>query len=260
MNDMVGMREIFGRNRAVIGMVHLPPLPGSYRNKDDIGEIIKKAAEDALLLEKCGVHGVLVENYNDAPYSKRVEPVTTACMALCVKKVLEAVKIPVGVNVLRNDAAAALSIAHACGADFIRVNVFSGVAFTDQGIIEGEANSLLALKKRLNSRVRIFSDVHVKHAFHPAGLEQDVVNAERNLADAIIISGKYTGGEAEPDAVLTAKALTSLPVIVGSGITPANLDKFREADGFIVGSYFKKGMRISGEKVKKLVRAFLALR
>ena len=46
---------------------------------------------------------------------------------------------PVRRDVLRNDARAALAVAAATGAAFIRVNVHAGAVVADQGILEGEA-------------------------------------------------------------------------------------------------------------------------
>src|SRR5207245_839512 len=99
---------------------------------------------------------------------------------------------PVGVNVLRNDACAALGIAATVGAAFIRVNVHSGVAASDQGILEGRAAETLRLRDALGVPVAIWADVHVKHA-RPLDSE-DVARAaedavERGLADAILVSG-----------------------------------------------------------------------
>ena len=76
----------------------------------------------------------MVENFGDAPFhATTVEPVTIAAMSRIIHRIVEEVDSPVGVNVLRNDAAAALSIAAATGARFIRINVHIGSMMTDQG-------------------------------------------------------------------------------------------------------------------------------
>ena len=135
---------------------------------------------------------LLVENFGDAPFSaERLEPVTIASMGIIAAQVRSATSLPLGVNALRNDARAALGIAVAAEASFIRVNVHTGVAATDQGMVEGRADETLRLRQRLNPDVGIFADVHVKHAA-PISQPDLVLAAEetayRGMADAVIPS------------------------------------------------------------------------
>jgi membrane complex biogenesis BtpA family protein len=127
------------------------------------------------------------------------------------------------VNVLRSDGVAALSIAFASDASFIRVNVFSGVALTDQGLIEGCAREVLALRRALGAKVAILADVHVKHAFHFGDIADAARDAARNGADALIVTGKATGLPPDPADLRAVKGASHLPVLVGSGITPENV-------------------------------------
>jgi len=121
------------------------------------------------------------------------------------------------------------------------VNVFCGVAFTDQGIIESEAERIVKLRGELGAEVAILADVHVKHAHHLGTLAEAARDAARNLADALIVTGSGTGEEASPDDLADVKGASGLPVLVGSGITPENIELFAAADGFIVGTYLKQG-------------------
>ena len=155
----------------LIGMVHALPLPGSPSYRPPSAAIVERAVEDAVVLEQSGFDAVLVENYGDAPFfADRVPPVTVASLARMVAAVRSSVDIPVGVNVLRNDAIAALSIAAACDARFIRVNVLSSMMYTDQGPIVGQAARLSRLRAALNPEIEVLADLFVKHATPPPGL------------------------------------------------------------------------------------------
>src|SRR5437764_8017935 len=138
------MQALFPRRPAIVGMVHLLPLPGSPRWAGSLEEVLRRAVEDARALAEGGVDGVMVENFGDTPfYPEQVPPETVAAMTRAARAVVEAVGVPVGVNVLRNDAAAALGIAVAVGARFIRVNVHTGAMWTDQGLLQGRAHETI---------------------------------------------------------------------------------------------------------------------
>lgn len=238
---MAGMwRALFPEKKPLIGVIHLPPLPGSpAHGGEPLEEVLARALRDLRALEEGGADAAIVENFGDRPFAKDADKATVAQMAVITRELVRSARIPIGVNVLRSDGVAALSIAHAAGAAFIRVNVFSGVALTDQGLIEGCAREVLSLRKALGARVAILADVHVKHAYHFGDLEDAARDAARNGADALIVTGRATGAPAEPGDVVRAKAASALPVLVGSGVTPENVGLYREADGFIVGSWLK---------------------
>ena len=252
--------------KPLIGMVHLKPLPGSYLYQDNFDEVIEHALREAKKLEKVGFDALMIENFNDVPFPKTVEPITVASMSIVAKAIKEEVSLPLGINVLRNDAIAAYSIAYTVKADFIGVNVLSGVAYTDQGIIEGAAHQLARLRKLLPSKIKVFADVHVKHAYHFGDFEEALGDtAERGLADALIISGKRTGSEVELEKLKLAKELSSVPVLVGSGTTYENLPKlWKYADGFIIGTWIKRDGNVKNdidpERVEKIVKLAEKLR
>ncbi|MCX7750952.1 MAG: BtpA/SgcQ family protein [Candidatus Bipolaricaulota bacterium] len=225
--------------KPILGVVHLLPLPGSPRWGGDLRAVVERAVADAQALVEGGADGLVVENFGDLPFPKKAGKATVAAMTAVAGKVVGAVGIPVGVNVLRSDGEAALAIAHATGARFIRVNVFSGVAFTDGGVIEGEAAELLRLRATLRAEVAVLADVHVKHAVHLGTLAEAARDAARNGPDALIVTGSATGAAADPEDVTTVQRASGLPVLVGSGITPENLPRFAHADGFLVGTALK---------------------
>ncbi len=247
--------------KTLIGVIHLSALPGAPRWRGNWGTIVQKAVADGRAYEQGGAHAVFIENFGDVPFTKStVGPETVAAMAALGCAVREAVKIPIGFNVLRNDACAALALCAACGGSFIRVNVHSGAMLTDQGIIEGNAYETLRYRQRICSGAQIFADVHVKHAV-PLGdwtLEDAAHDTlERGLADALIISGVGTGMAADPaDVQRVRAACPSAKILLGSGVTRENAGQFLPfADGFIVGSSLKAGGKLANPVDPKRVAA-----
>ncbi|ASJ02128.1 hypothetical protein A3L09_02010 [Thermococcus profundus] len=235
--------------KPLIGMVHLKPLPGSYLYDGDFDSVIEAALRDARTLEEAGFDAIMVENFGDVPFPKYADKTTVAAMAVVAKAIRDETSIPLGVNVLRNDGIAAYSIAYAVKADFIRVNVLSGVAYTDQGVIEGIAHELAMLRKRLPSKIKVFADVHVKHAVHFGDFEDALLDTvERGLADAVVVSGKATGRPVDVEKLALAKKISPVPVIVGSGTSYDNLPAlWPHADGFIVGTWIKREGKVEKE-------------
>lgn len=230
----------------LVGMVHLAPLPGSPRYGGSFVDVIETAVTDATTLAESGFPCLLVENFGDVPfYPDSVPPETVAAMAIAVREVKGASDLPVGVNVLRNDALAALAVAAATGASFVRVNVLVGTMYTDQGPITGRAAQVARTRATLCPDTEIWADVLVKHATPPpgsdaAGLAADTVT--RGLADAVIVSGSGTGHPVDPQmgASIRDAVPPGIRVVVGSGATPDGLTGLLEfADTVIVGSAVK---------------------
>jgi uncharacterized protein len=251
--------------RAVFGMVHMAPLPGSPLFGGSIDAVIDAAAADAIALESGGVDAILFENFGDRPFfATKVDAVTIAAMTRVIADVVRELERPFGVNVLRNDPASALAIAAATGAAAIRVNVHTGAMLTDQGIIEGEAATTLRLRASLAPDVLIFADHLVKHA--TPLVESDPVQTAkdlrlRGLADAIIVTGVETG--AAPDArrfESLRAAIADAPLIAGSGVGAENASTFAFADAAIVGTAFKRNgdvsLPVERDRVERIVRAF----
>lgn len=182
------------------------------------------------------------------PSPARVDPASVAAMAVVVAAVRRAVRLVVGVNALKNDAQAALAVAAATGAAFIRVNVHVGAVVADQGIIEGDAYATLRYRRLLGSDTRLFVDVGGKHAVPLAPVDLDQVARDavyRGLADALVVSGVATG-EPTPlgDVKRVRAAVPDRPILVGSGVTPGTIgDLLAFADGVIVGTWLKQDGR-----------------
>lgn len=224
-------------------MVHLEPLPGAPGFGGSMDAVLKRARTDARALVEAGYNGIMVENFGDAPFfADDVPKVSIAAMALAVAEVASA-GLPTGVNVLRNDALGALSVAAATDASFIRVNVLSGMMYTDQGPIIGQAAQIARIRGELCPDTAIIADVFVKHATPPAGLSLvDATNdlVERAGADAVVVSGAGTGSPTDLDDLRSVAQLSHLPVYVGSGATADTIAEILSiGDGAIVGSATK---------------------
>lgn len=238
--------QLFKTRNPIIGVVHLLPLPTSPRWGGSLKAVIDRAEQEATALSSGGVDGIIVENFFDAPFTKnQVDPAVVSAMTVVVQRIQNLVTLPVGINVLRNDAKSAMAIATCLKAQFIRVNVLTGVMATDQGLIEGEAHQLLRYRRELGSDVKILADVLVKHA-RPLGsvnlttAVQDTI--ERGLADAIILSGWATGNPPTlEDLELASSSAKGTPVFIGSGATWENIATLMQAvDGIIVSSSLKR--------------------
>jgi len=242
----VDLNQLFKTPHPIIGVVHLLPLPTSPRWGGSLKAVIDRAEREATALASGGVDGIIVENFFDAPFTKsQVDPAVVSAMTLVIHRLMNLVTLPFGINVLRNDAQSALAIATCVKAQFIRVNVLTGVMATDQGLIEGQAHELLRYRRELGSTVKILADVLVKHA-RPLGSPnlttavQDTI--ERGLADAVILSGWATGSPPNlEDLELATDAANGTPVFIGSGASWENISTLMQAaDGVIVSSSLKR--------------------
>ena len=249
----------------VYGVIHLKSLPGSSGNSLDLDQIIDLAQDDLNSLLSGGVDGVIIENFGDTPFVKDDVSKRTLASFTTVVENLELDKdIKVGINVLRNDGIAALSIAEATKADFVRINVLNNVMmFTDQGIIEGEANKIAQFNKSLNKNIEIYADVFVKHAVPPEGSKienhaEELIN--RAGADVVIVTGDGTGHEINIDDLNKVRDIVpSGKLAIGSGVNETNIDKYEDiADILIIGTSFKLDNNVENpvdfERTKKIIQ------
>ena len=225
------IQAIFSRPKAVIGVIHCDPFPGSpkYRGKP-VSAIIDRALRDAENYILGGVHGLIVENHGDIPFSKPedIGPETPALMAVITEKVRERFGVPLGINVLANAALPAFATALASGADFIRVNQWANAYIANEGFIEGAAAKALRYRSQLRAEhIRVFADSHVKHGSHAIVADRSIQELTRDVdffdADAVIATGQRTGDSATLEEIDEIRAATTLPLLVGSGVTPANV-------------------------------------
>ena len=262
-------QDLFGERKPLIGVLHLLPLPGAPLYEGAIQKVYDQALAELEVFKRHQLDSVIVENFRDMPYFPGRVPVeTVAAMAAISREVVRAADMPVGINVLRSDGEAAIAVATASGAHYVRINVHMGAVVADQGIVQGSSQFSVRLRSALKSRALIFADVDVKHAAPIARRSLDVETrdlTERGLADAVIVSGDRTGVETSVTDVDIVRRSTALPLLVGSGATPENIEQMLpKVNGLIVGSYFKKdgaGHNLVDEsRVQRFVRRFAELR
>lgn len=262
------IKDIFGRDKALIGMIHCPPFPGAPRyHGETMAAIYDACMRDAERLVSGGMHGLMVENHGDIPFSKPADigPETPAFLAVVTDRIRQAFGVPMGVNVLANAPLPALAAAVAGGADFIRVNQWANAYVANEGFIEGRAAEALRYRSLLRAeRVKIFTDAHVKHGSHAIVADRSIPELTRDLAffdsDCIIATGQRTGNSATIEEIDEIGGATHLPLLVGSGVTEGNIvEILNRTNGVIVASSLKEGgvwwNPVDADRVRRFVAA-----
>lgn len=261
------IRTMFG-GKALIGVVHCPPFPGSPRyDGRSIGTIYDACLRDAEAYLEGGMNGLIVENHGDIPFLKPddIGPETSAFLAVATDRIVRAAGIPIGVNVLANAPVHALAVAVASGASFIRVNQWANAYVANEGFIEGRAGEALRYRSNLAANdIKVFADSHVKHGSHAIVADRSITELTRDLAffdaDVVIATGQRTGNTATLDEIDEIRDATALPVLVGSGVTRDNVAAILgKAGGVIVASSLKRGgdwwNEVDANRVREMVSA-----
>lgn len=242
------IQAIFSRKKAVIGVIHCDPFPGTPKyNGKSINDIIESALRDADNYISGGVHGLIIENHGDIPFSKPedIGPETSALMAVITDRIRTRFDVPLGINVLANAAIPALATALSGGADFVRVNQWANAYIANEGFIEGAAAKALRYRSLLRAEhIRVFADSHVKHGSHAIVADRSIKELTRDVdffeADAVIATGQRTGDSATLSEIDEIRSATELPLLVGSGVTPENVGEIlSRTQGVIVASALK---------------------
>lgn len=253
--------------KAVIAMVHVGALPATPNASDPVAVIADRAAEEASLLASLGYDAVIIENMHDAPYLLReVGPEITAAMTAVAAQVRRAIDIPVGIQILAGANRAALAVAHATDLAFIRAEGFVFASVADEGLMpEADAGPLLRYRRAIGAgSVAILADIKKKHSSHAITADIDIAETARAAeffgADGLIVTGVATGRETSPDDLRAVRDASSLPLLVGSGVTPDNAREMLSiAKAVIVGSYIKKSgdwrNTIDPDRARKLLDA-----
>ena len=263
------INSIFGVPRALIGVIHVGALPGTPASRHTLAEITDAAVVEARAYAAAAFHGLLIENTHDRPYLKgSAGPEIVAAMAVIGAEVRRATRLPVGIQILAGANLAALAVAHACGASFVRVEGFVFAHVADEGLSESTAGELLRYRRAIAAdRIRVFADVKKKHSAHAITADVDLAETARAAeffqADGVIVSGLATGRPTDPRDVEAVSEVVTIPTLVGSGITPENLGNFAAADALIVGSSVKAdglwSNPLDDAKVRELARGFQTL-
>ena len=237
---------MFSSKKTVVGVIHVGALPGTPRASQSVSELVALARQEASVYRECGVDAVMIENMHDVPYLRgEVGPEIVAAMTAIGVEVKHECRLPVGVQILAGANIEAMAVAHVAGLDFIRAEGYAYAHVADEGLIQASAAKLLRYRKLIGAeRVQVWTDVKKKHSAHAitadVSLGETAETVEFMGADCVIVTGTATGLPPKVADIKEAKAHCGLPVVLGSGISDENIAEFyREADGFIIGSFFK---------------------
>jgi membrane complex biogenesis BtpA family protein len=262
--------ELFETRKPVVGVIHVGALPGTPASSLTVEELTEVAVREAALYRDGGVDGLMVENMHDVPYLRgSVGPEVVASMAVIARAVKAEAGLPVGVQILAGANLESMAVAHAAGLDYVRAEAYAFAHVADEGLIQSSAAEFLRFRRRIGAeRVRVWADVKKKHSSHAitadVSLGETCAAVEFMRGDAVIVSGSATGEAPSAADVREAKSHCRIPVLLGSGVTPENVEEFYDAaDGFIVGSYFKeRGLwsnTVEPARVRRMVEAVRAL-
>ncbi len=268
---MNNFKNLFNVKTPIIGMIHVEALPGTPNYKGNVKQIIYKAIKESKIYKQNGIDAIAIENMHDVPYLKNnAGPEITSLMSIIAYEIKNQTKLPVGIQILAGANKEALAAAHSACVDFIRAEGFVFAHVADEGIIESNAGKILRYRKMIGAEnILVFTDIKKKHSSHSITsditIEETAHTAEFFLSDGLIITGTATGKEADINEIKSVKKTTNLPVIIGSGITIDNVEKyFPLCDAMIVGSYFKKNGNwqntVDAERVKSFMKKVKRLR
>jgi membrane complex biogenesis BtpA family protein len=233
-------------------------------------EIVAQAVAEARIYRDGGAHGVAIENMHDVPYLRGgVGPEVSAAMTGGALGVTDAVgALPCGIQILAGANHEALAVAHAAALQFVRVEGYAFAHVADEGLIESSAASLLRYRRALGAeRVQVWADVKKKHSAHAitadVSIGETAAAAEFMRADAVIVTGAATGLEASDADLADVRQRCRLPLYLGSGVSAGTLARYYAlADGFIVGSFFKRDGRwsepVDPQRVAQFMTAYAA--
>jgi membrane complex biogenesis BtpA family protein len=245
-------------------MIAALPLPGSPKYAGDDPLILDQALSDLEQYKDAGVDCVILENDHDIPYTKPpLDSKSIDLMTEISKKVRKEFKGPIGIQMLEGANVTSMEIAAKADLDFIRAEAYVFAHIGGAGLIEGDAGKVLRVRKELRvEHIKVFADVKKKHCSHYLTSDLDIADeikqAEFFLADGIIVTSKFTGEKPDISDLEKARKSTDLPLIIGSGMTPDNITEYMPlADGFIVGSTFRKGGKFLEKLDPKRLAAFI---
>lgn len=258
------MTNFLRNSKSIIGMIHVDALPGTPRFQGSMADIIAKAKEEAQIYKAAGIDVLMIENMHDVPFDRQVGPEIVAAMTVLGYEVKNRTGLRCGLQILAAANKEALGAAQAAGLDFIRAEGFVFGHVADEGYIDGCAAEVMRYRRHIGADdILVLTDVKKKHSAHAITADVDIIEtahaAEFFLSDGVIVTGVATGTEASLEELQQVKAAVDIPVLVGSGVTVENVDRYLAvADALIIGSYFKyNGHWMQGvefERVEQLMK------
>ncbi len=257
------LRLLHAGKKPVVGMVQLAALPGGSRYRDaTIDGVLERALAEAEILAANGIDAMMVQNLGDIPVDTKVALVQATWMTRVVAEIRRRFGVPVGLNMLENDAEAMFAVASASGADFVRIKIYVGAMVTPFGVETAQA--FAAIRARTEWRaddVAILADVHDRTGVPlvPDNLEGDLDAAVRlGAADALVLTGK-SYAQTHDFIAAARRTVGAVPILVGGSVTAENVAEVNAvADGTIVSSSLKGSNTAFGRFDPAKVQSFMA--
>jgi membrane complex biogenesis BtpA family protein len=257
------LKDVFGTNKPVIGMVHMPAMPGDphYDGAAGMERVLERTSQDLTNLQEGGVDAVMFSNEFSLPYLTKVKTETTAAMARVIGQLMDRIKVPFGVNVLW-DPIASIDLAAATGAVFIR-EIMSGVYASDFGLWNTNAGETARHKLEVGRLdLRLLYNIVPEAAKYLA--DRDIVEIAKTTVfnhrpDALCVSGLTAGAETDAQVLLRVKkAVPDTVVLSNTGCRLENIEQqLAYADGAVVGTTFKIDGKFDNAIDRKRVKAFM---
>lgn len=256
-------KELFHTEKPVIAMAHVPALPGTprYHRQAGVEHLVEQTRPDVEHLVQGGVDAIMFCNEDDRPYVFKAGIEQIAAMSRVVGE-LKPRDTPFGVDFLW-DPMAAIAIAHATGATFVR-EVLTGLYESDMGLWSPNAGDVMRFREHIGaSSIRVFFNVVPEFGLSIGG--RTVAQRARSivvscLADVILISGAMAGEEPDISYFEEVKSVVGdVPVLLNTGAKVNNIAAYlKVADGVIVGSSLKRDGYTWNPVERTRVEAFMA--
>ena len=240
------IEETFHTKKAVIGLVHMQPLPGDpyYDEEGGMEKVIEMARHDVQCLQEGGVDGLLFSNEFSTPYLSKVGPETVAAMAYVMGALKDEIKLPYGNDCISDDMAS-ISLASATGALFTR-GVFHGTWATSAGLCNSDGGGAVRLKHQLS--IPDFKLVHYLMPESSADLGcRDAISIMKptyflDRPDAIAVAGMVAGQKADANVMKKCReAFPDAVIFAATGVRINNVQDYMDTvDGFFIGTGFKR--------------------
>ena len=256
--------DTLGKRKVVLGMVHLPPLPGTpFHDEGSFERTLEVAVASARALAEGGADGCLVQTV-DRVYASGEEsdPARTTAMGLIVNAIVAATgnRFQIGVQLMANALKASLAVAKVAGGSYIRAGALVGATLTPHGLVEAHPLEVMDYRAKIGAQqIKVIAEVESMH-FRWFGGDRSVAQVARAAhsagADAVSL------GHPDEDTTLqmiaaVRETVPGLPVILAGYTNHGNAARLlAAADGAYVGTCLERdgwGGQIDPERVRAYV-------
>ncbi|MDG4650174.1 BtpA/SgcQ family protein [Roseibacterium sp. SDUM158017] len=227
---------LFEKSKPVIAALHLPDF--ALNRHLSVSWYEDYAITNARIFAEAGIPWIKLQDQTRTQGA--AAPDTLARMAALARLIrAEVPGVGLGIIVEAHDPSAALSVADAAGADFVRLKVFVGGAMTAQGPRSGLGAEAVAHRAALGrAGIALLADVHDRTAVPMSGESQPFAAewAVKTGADGLVVTGSSFADTLQRIAAVRAAGVRR-PVLIGGGVTEANVaEALTASDGVVVSS------------------------